>query len=81
MRSGTKIRIYKINDFYGDPVEGSWYSEELHQISDIQHRIERVLKRRTFAHGTRKLYVKWRDWLEKFNSLIAESTKYDFRRR
>ena len=46
-------------DYNDEAVNGSWYPEELQEISDNQYRIEKVLKRRTLADGTKELFVRW----------------------
>ena len=33
-RKGTKRRIYKLVDYNDEDVKGSWYPEELQEISD-----------------------------------------------
>ena len=76
-RKGTKRRIYKLVDYNDEDVKGSWYPEELQEISDNQYRIEKVLRRRTLPDGTKKLFVRWEGWPEKYNSWIKETDKYD----
>ena len=76
-RRGCKRRVYKISDYNGEPVTGSWYDEELQHITNNQYRIERVLKRRTAADGTKEIFVKWEGWPEKFNSWVREEEQYN----
>ena len=45
IRRRTKGRVYKLVDYNNDAVKGSWYPEELKEISNNQYRIEKVLKR------------------------------------
>ena len=45
-------------DYNNKAVKGSWYPEEIQEISDNQSRIEQVLQRRTLPDGTKKLYVR-----------------------
>jgi len=73
----SKRRVYKIIDFSGEPINGSFYPEELQLISDNQYRIERVLRRRTAADKTKELFVKWKGWPEKYNSWITETDQYN----
>ena len=77
VRRGTKRRVYKIEDYNGEPVKVVWYREELQQITDNQYRIERVLRRRKAANGSTELFVKWEGWLEKFNSWKNEEEQYN----
>ena len=73
----TKRRVYKLVDNNDTAVKGSWYPEELQEISDNQYRIEKVLQRRTLPDGTKELFVRWEGWPERYNSLINETDKYD----
>ena len=74
---GTKRRVYKLVDYNDEAVKGSWYPEELQEISYKQYRIEKVLRRRTLPDGTKELFVRWEGWPEKYNSWIKETDKYD----
>ena len=76
-RKGTKRCIYKLVDYNDEDVKGSWYPEELQEISDNQYRIENVLRRRTLFNGTKEIFVQWEGWSEKYNSWITETDKYD----
>ena len=73
VKRGTRRRVYKIQDYNGEPVKGFWYPEELQQITDNQYRIERVLRRRKAANGSTELFVKWEWWPEKFNSWTKQT--------
>ena len=81
VKRGTRRRVYKIQDYNGEPVKGVWYPEELQQITDNQYRIERVLRRRKAADGSTELFVKWEGWPEKFNSWINEADRYNVTRQ
>jgi len=76
-KRGTRRRVYKISDYNAEAIKGSWYPEELQQISNNQYRIEKVLRRRTAPDGTKELFVKWEGWPEKFNSWIKETDRYN----
>ena len=41
--SKRMVYSYKLNDYNGEPVTGSWYGKELQHIYIYQYRIERVL--------------------------------------
>ena len=60
--------VYTLKDDSGEELLGKWYQEEIQQIRDNDYEVERVLKRRTAADGTRKLFVKSRDYPAKYNS-------------
>ena len=64
--------VYTLKDNRGEELRGKWYPEEIQQIRDNDYEVERVLKRRTAANGTRELFVKWRDYPAKYNSWISE---------
>ena len=76
-RKVTKRRLYKLVDYNDKNVIGSWYPEELQEISDNQYRIETVLRRRTLPNGTKDIFVQWKGWPEKYNSWITETDKFD----
>ena len=58
VRKRTKPRVYKLVDYNEEDVKGSWYAEELQEISDNQYRIEKVLRRRILPNGTEELFVR-----------------------
>ena len=61
----TKRRVYKLVDYNNEAVKGSWYPEELQEISDNQYRIEKVLRRRILLDGTKELFVRLENWPKK----------------
>ena len=65
---GTTRRVYKLIDYNDEALKNSWYPEELHEISDNQYRIEKVLRKRNLFDKTKELFVQWENWLEKYNS-------------
>jgi len=76
-RRGSRKRVYKISDYDGEGVSGSFYPEELQEISEYKYRIERILKRRTSpVDGSKEILVKWEGWSEKHNSWIKETDQY-----
>ena len=56
---------YKITDYNGDEIQGSFYEQELQKTSQSTFRIEKVLKRQ----GDKSL-VKWMGYPKSFNSWI-----------
>ena len=58
---------YVINDLNGEKISGSFYEKELQKTNQKEFRIKKVLKRR----GD-KLYVKWKQYDNRFNSWIDE---------
>ena len=77
VRRGTKQRVYKLVDYNNDEVKGSWYPEEIQEITDNQYRIEKFLRRRTLPDGTNELFVSWEGWPDKYNSWIKETDNSD----
>jgi transposase InsO family protein len=64
--------VVTLKDESGEVLRGKWYPEEIQQVRDNDFEVEKVLKRRTGADGTRELFVKWRDYPSNFNSWIRE---------
>ena len=56
---------YKITDYNGEEIQGSFYEQELQKTSQGTFRIEKVLKRQGY-----KWLVKWMGYLKSFNSWI-----------
>ena len=75
-RRGTKRLVYKLVDYNDEAVKGSWYPEEIQEISNNQYRIENILRRRTISDGTKELFVQWEFWPDKYNSWIQDTDKY-----
>ena len=71
-----QIPIYRIKDYFGEPITGSFYQSELQKVDlkdDNLFKIERILKER--GKGQNKEYfVKWLYWPKKFNSWIKANT-------
>ena len=56
---------YKITDYNGEVIQGSFYEQELKKTSQDVFRIEKVLKRK----GDKSL-VKWVDYSDTLNSWV-----------
>ena len=56
---------YFINDLNGEESIGEFYEKELQKTNQKEIRIEKVIKRKG-----EKLYVKWKDYDNSFNSWI-----------
>ena len=59
---------YVINDLNGEEIVGSFYEKELQKTNQEEFRIEKVIKRKG-----NKLYVKWKDYDNSFNSWIDKA--------
>ena len=68
---------YKITDYNGEGIQGSFYEQELQNASQGTFRIEKVLKRQ----GDKSL-VKWMGYLKSFNSWIDtnKNSKTNYRK-
>ena len=62
------IPTYKIHEWDGSPVEGTFYNADLQKVQladDALFRIEKVLKRQKD-----RVLVKWQGWPDKYSSWI-----------
>ena len=62
------VPTYKIYEWNGTPVEGTFYSEDVQKVNvkdDDLFRIEKIVKRK----GDRVL-VRWKGWPDKYDSWI-----------
>ena len=69
VRSGV-VPTYKINEWDGTPVEGTFYAEDLQKVNvtdDDLFRIETILRRK----GD-KVLVRWKGWRDKYDSWIEK---------
>ena len=69
------IPKYRLKDWNNEPIEGSFYSEELQEVlvdENTSYRIEKILARRK-RNGIKEVQVKWFLWPNKFNSWIPEN--------
>jgi hypothetical protein len=64
---------YKIVEFDGSAIEGSFYEQELQKTEHTDvFLVEKVIKKRT-VKGKKQLFVKWLGWPEKYNAWIDDS--------
>ena len=70
-----ELPMYKIVDWFNEPVKGSMYQAELQKVDYNESdtiKIENILKYK--GRGTSKeALIKWKDWPKKFNSWILAS--------
>ena len=67
--------VYKLEDYDGEPIEGSFYEAELQKVKmtrDRMFQVEKILKRRV-VKGEKQVFVRWKNWPEKFNSWVKAS--------
>ena len=68
------IPVYKLKDWNGEEIKGTFYQLELQKVNKSNNslwKIEKVLKKR-IRGGHRELLIKWLGWPTKFNSWIVE---------
>lgn len=69
-----KIPMYKLKDYSGDPVQGTFYQNELQKVRvspDELFIVEKILKERT-VKGQKEVKVKYLYWPNKFNEWIKK---------
>ncbi|OOZ36869.1 hypothetical protein BOW52_10520 [Solemya elarraichensis gill symbiont] len=69
------IPLYKLKDFEGEIISGTFYTSELQKVEtdgDTIWKIDKVLKKRKIK-GEMKAFVSWQHWPSKFNSWVKES--------
>ena len=74
---GRKRPLYKLKDYNGEELSGTFYPEEIQKINENKYYIESILKRRKLSDGTKQIFVKWEGWSSKFNSWINDDDTYD----
>ena len=71
--------VYKLEDYDGEPIEGSFYKHELQKIvvpSDKKFKVESILQRK--GRGKKAMvFVKWFGWPQKFNTWVREEEVID----
>ena len=74
------IPVYKLVDWSGEEVRGTFYDEELQPViidEETEYRIEKVLRKRT-RQGRKEILVRWLHWPPKYDSYILESEAHRF---
>ena len=75
----TRPVRFKLVDWLGEDLTGSFYREELQKVtkpaSNIFH-VEKILRKRT-RRGKREYLIKWKGWPTKFNSWVDASEVKD----
>ena len=73
----TSPTTYTIRDWKGEPIQGSFYKEELQKVREpTEYRIEKVLQRKK-VRGRWMNLVKWHGYGDEFNQWIAESDVHE----
>lgn len=74
VKSSHKPVYYKLKDLNGEPIEGSFYDEELVKSTNREqvYKVETVLKTRKYR-GKTQHFVKWLGYGPEFNSWVDDS--------
>lgn len=72
-RIPRKPPVYTLSDYEGEPLEGTFYEQELQHVvkKDDLYKVEKVLQSRK-RRGHTEYFVKWVGYPEKFNSWVSE---------
>ena len=73
--------IYRLEDWSGDAITGTFYQTELQPVSvdaDTEFSVEKVLRRRT-RNKTKEALVRWLHWPKSYDSWIPESQLKDYK--
>ncbi|XP_071942814.1 uncharacterized protein [Antedon mediterranea] len=71
-RTGSTVPTYKLEDWDGEIIEGTFYEKELQKVSKSDkdtYRVEEVIKKRKRG-GKTEYFVKWLGYPAKFNSWV-----------
>ena len=74
--------VYRLKDYDGDVIQGSFYEEELQKINvsrDKAFKVEKILEKKKQGKKNMVL-VKWLGWPPKFNSWIPEKDVVDIQK-
>jgi hypothetical protein len=70
----TNPVTYKLKEYDGEVLEGSFYNEELQKTKIPElYLVEKILKTRKNKQGKKEYLIKWLGWDTKFNSWIGEN--------
>ena len=76
----TPLR-YKLEDFQGEPIKGTFVRDEIQPViieKDKIWKIEKVISKKYIKGKGYMWLVKWLDWDDKFNSYVNESDLISF---
>jgi len=68
------VPTYKLKEWNGEPLEGTFYEEDLQKVNvsnDDLFRVEKIIKQK----GT-KVLVRWKGWPAKYGSWIPKKSVY-----
>ncbi|XP_060557374.1 uncharacterized protein LOC132717822 [Ruditapes philippinarum] len=68
------LPVYKVEDWDGEPIDGTFYQQELQAITvdeNTEYHVEKILQKRT-RKKQRQVLVRWLHWPKKYDSWIPE---------
>ena len=65
----TQPSTYRLNDFNGEEIQGSFYEQEIQKTDQDVYRIEKIPRRRS-KNGIKEVFVKWKGYPKNFNSWV-----------
>ena len=68
------LPVYKLRDWAGEDIEGSFYTPELQVVNvdeSTEYRVEKVLRKRT-VNKEKEVLVRWLHWPKQYDSWIPE---------
>ena len=74
LRGGTSI--YKVEDFHGDEIKGTFYPHELQKVTveeDKLWKVDKILKKRK-RNGKNEVLISWLYWPKSFDSWEKEES-------
>ena len=67
-------RVYKVTDLLGDPVEGTFYAQEMKTTKIPSYaRIEKIIARKILPNGTKMMKVRWSGYDSRFDQWLPAS--------
>jgi len=71
-RRRTDPPVYKLRDYAGEIIVGSFYAQELQLVTDSGvYEVQEILKTRTHK-GKKEFYVRWKGYPESMNSWVTD---------
>ena len=68
----TDPPVYKLKDYNGDPITGTFYEPELQQVTDTGlYKVDKIIKSRT-RNGKKEFFVSWKGYPESMNSWVTD---------
>ena len=73
-RHGRFPPVYKLADWAGEPIIGSYYESEIVKVTDEEvYEIDKVIRKRVRG-GIAELFVSWKGYPKKFNSWLPKAS-------